>query len=403
MKKIYILSPQYAFLKKEEISNLDIPEVQKVMNEELFALHDSVSDGILLLPPEIHEFLTFFNTPISFKQVIAHYALLTNETPEAVEQAVEPFFADMFHRGIILPQKWVEEAKPQKLSISDIFGRYEVTKIFSDEAQLKICLAKDAVDNKEVVLKILDKREMVTKSDLNYWVKRFKQEMGILQEAQTHPSVCRLLEVFETDMAMVSVMEYIEGNSLRHWIKDPKNNNFSKKLDIFEQITAAYAFLHTKKILHGDIHRSNILITKDNIVKLIDFDMSYHQPLKRGELVIEGGVHEYLPPEKISDSFFDLVKDKADFRSEIFQIGILAYFIFYEKLPFKGNTWQDLAKAIREEAVELGQFSKEGIDNILLLALAKNPEDRFPTAAHLDYYLRQMLKINSQLEPMYAL
>lgn len=401
MKK-YILSPQYAFLNKEDIHNLDIPEVQKVMNDELFALHDSVSDGILLLPLAIHEFLNFLNAPISFKEIIEKYAQLTHETPDVVEEAIEPFFADMFHRGIILNEKQVKEAMPQKLSITDTFGRYEVTKIFSDEAELKICLAHDTVENRSVVLKVLDKREIVSKHDLNYWVKRFKQEARILQEAQ-HPSVCGFLEVFETETTWVSVMEYVEGNSLRHWIKEGENNDFIKKLGIFEQITAAYAHLHAKKILHGDIHRSNVLISQDNIVKLIDFDMSYHQPLKRGELVIEGGVHEYLPPEKISDNFFDLVNDRADFRSEVFQIGLLCYFIFYGKLPFTGNTWQDLAKAIREEEPELGLFNEEDdMDSLLRQALAKNPENRFSSAIQLNDYVRKINKRKLQFEPMHA-
>ena len=391
MRKIYILSPQYAFLKKEDIHNLDIPEVQKVLNEELFALHDTLSDGILLLPPAIHEFLTLFNTPISFKEVIEKYAQLTQETPENVEQAIEPFFADMFDRGIIILEKWAKEANPQTLSISDTFAHYEVTKIFSDESELKICLALDKAHDRQVVLKILDKRERVSKSDLNYWVKRFKQEAGILQEAE-HPSVCGLVEVFETDIAWVSVMEYVEGSSLRHWINEVKNLDFHQKLDIFEQITAAYAHLHKKKILHGDIHRSNVLVTKGKVVKLIDFDMSYHQPLKRGELVIEGGVHEYLPPEKISDSFFDLVDDRADFRSEVYQIGVLGYFIFYGKLPHKGDTWQDLAKAIREDVPQFGLFDEEedDIDTLLRQALAKKPEERFESAISLNEYMRRI-------------
>jgi eukaryotic-like serine/threonine-protein kinase len=391
VRKVYILSPQYAFLKKEDIHNLDIPEVQKVMNGELFALHDTLSDGILLLPPAIHEFLSLFNAPISFKEVIEKYAQLTQETPKNVEQAIEPFFADMLDRGIIMLEKWAKEANPQTLSISDTFGNYEVTKIFSDESELKICLALDKTNDRQVVLKILDKRERVTKSDYNYWVKRFKQEAGILKEAE-HPSVCGLIEVFETDIAWVSVMEYVEGNSLRHWIKEDGIIDFNERLNLFEQITAAYAHLHKKKILHGDIHRSNVLITEGKVVKLIDFDMSYHQPLKRGELVIEGGVHEYLPPEKISDSFFDLVDDRADFRSEVYQIGVLGYFIFYGKLPHKGDTWQDLAKSIRQDVPEFGLFDEDDddIDTLLRQALAKKPEERFESAISLNEYMRRI-------------
>ena len=377
MKKKYILSPQYEFIKKEEIEDLDIPEVQQLLKEELFALMDTQSGSVLLLSPTIHELLCFFSQPIDFQQVVTNYAAQMNETCEDIERILAPFCTDMYNRNIIVPESWGQEIT-QILTVGDVFGRYVVSKILSDEGTLKVCIATDLVENDTVVLKILDRRTMPDKQELKYWLKRFKQEINIMRAAQGHPSVCRLLEVIETADYHVSVMECIEGDSLRHWLKNHEPLEYETRIRLFHQILAVYAHLHQKKILHGDIHRSNILITHAGEVKIIDFDMAYHQPLKRGELVIEGGVSSYLPPEKISDNYFDLVTDRADFVSEVYQLGVIGYFIFYEKLPFEGHTWLALAKTIREAPAQLGNY--KNMDVFLAKALDKNPINRFQSA-----------------------
>ena len=397
IKEKYILSAQYTFIQKEDIENLPVEEVQKLLKGELYALHDHQSGNILLLSPAIHKFLSFFSKPIEFEEVVKRYESLTKKPPKTIRKAIEPFLDNMFHRGIIITELWTKQKNTQKLAVGNTFGHYEVTKLLSDDANLKVCIAKDLTSENSVVLKILDKRDIPDKQERDYWLKRFKQEVTIMQEAQGHPSVCRLFEVFETDYCSVSVMEYIEGNSLRHWLENHHPVDYFKKIDLFTQVLDVYAHLHAINVLHGDIHRSNIMITEQGQVKLIDFDMAYHQPLKYKELIIEGGVQPYLPPEKISDNYFELVKGKADFVSEVYQLGVIGYFIFYEKLPFDGHTWQTLAKVIRENEAQLGDFTEGGVDAFLKKALDKKPANRFPSAMDMKMAWEKEVKVRVEV------
>ena len=248
----------------------------------------------------------------------------------------------------------------------------------------------------------MDVNALESEKDKKYWTKRFQQEISILKEAQTHPSVCRLLETFKINGKTVLVLENIEGGSIKKWLKLNAPVSLEQKIAFLSQILKVYAFFHKKGILHGDIHRSNILIANDlstevstQKIKIIDFDMSYHQPLRKDELVIEGGVEGYLPPENISNDYFDTVKKCANFRSEVYQLGVIAYTIFYEKMPFEAAKWKDLAKMIRESPPELGLFTENtegGIDSFLSQCLAKNPKKRFISAIQMNDYWQQWLK-----------
>ena len=316
--------------------------------------------------------------------MIKKYEELTQKPSKTIRKTVEPFFDNMLYRGIIIPEHERLKTTPV-IKLEGVLGAYNITKIISNEGTLKICLAHKFGDDKPVVLKVLDNRQIADKRDQAYWLKRFKQEIAIMKSLQDHPSVCQMVEVFETQHGSALAMEYIEGDSLRHWLGNNNPVNEVQKKAIFKQILEVYAFFHSKNVLHGDIHRSNIMITPQNKVKIIDFDMSYHQPTTRGEFVIPGGVHEYLPPEKISPNYFDIVNDAADFTSEVYQLGVIGYYIFYEKLPFHGATWHALAKAIREDEPVWGLFASEGekhktLDAFLTKALCKNPKERFQSA-----------------------
>jgi eukaryotic-like serine/threonine-protein kinase len=345
---------------------------------------DNQSGSLLLLPIAIHKFLSFFDAPIYFDQVIKKYEQLTKKPSKTIRKTVEPFFDSMLYRGIIIPEH--ERLKtPPTIKLEGVFGAYNITKVISNEGTLKICLAQKEGDDKLVVLKILDNRQIPDRRDQIYWLKRFKQEIAIMKSLQEHPSVCQMVEVFETPHGSALAMEYIEGDSLRHWLGNTQPVSEAQKRAIFKQILEVYAFFQSKNVLHGDIHRSNIMITPQSKVKIIDFDMSYHQPVARGEFVIPGGVHEYLPPEKISPNFFDIVNDAADFTSEAYQLGVIGYYIFYEKLPFYGATWQTLAKVIREDEPVWGLYASQdekldSLDAFLAKALCKNPRDRFQSA-----------------------
>ncbi len=111
--------------------------------------------------------------------------------------------------------------------------------------------------------------------------------------------------------------------------------------------------------------------------------MAYHNQFKRGEVVAKGGVLDYIAPEKINSNSFDIAHSRADFCSEVYQIGLIGYIIFFGKLPFDAPTWSALADKITHEVADFthpicpipSQFLQ-----FLQRAMAKNPTQRFASA-----------------------
>ena len=152
--------------------------------------------------------------------------------------------------------------------------------------------------------------------------------------------------------------------------------------------------MHQKKILHGDIHASNFLIKNDLTVKLIDFDLANREHLLRHEILHEGGVHEFIAPEKIAINAFEMVKERSDYRSEVYQLGVIFYILVFRDLPFKALSWHELAlKIINDEPNYIFENSRKNIAetslneeipsiiiDFLKKCLSKNPQNRFENA-----------------------
>jgi serine/threonine-protein kinase len=148
--------------------------------------------------------------------------------------------------------------------------------------------------------------------------------------------------------------------------------------------------LHKKKLIHGDIHSSNILITEDNSVKIIDMGLTLNvEEIEKNELVKFGGVIFYMPPERINLTTIQKYSKEPDLYSDVYQIGMLIYLIIYNKTPFKGFIWEELAQNIKStnptfpDSSFLNYTVPRGLINIVKKCLAKNPVERFRNATEI--------------------
>jgi eukaryotic-like serine/threonine-protein kinase len=150
---------------------------------------------------------------------------------------------------------------------------------------------------------------------------------------------------------------------------------------IFKQILTTMAGIHSRKVLHGDVHYSNILLNDRNEVKIIDFDLALEAHHIQKTHVSQGGIRDFIPPERIDDSAFEVSLMPPDYRAEVFQIGVIGYFILFGDYPFKGMTWKELAKNIKEATPKWSNpILPQPIIAFLQKALAKNPSARFESA-----------------------
>ena len=385
MKKLntqpFRLSPQYQLVEKTDIEPITLLEGQ-----EPYILLDNDSEDELLLNTAIYTFLKQFETPTTLYNVTQYFAQQTQATAAEVAPIVLDFFETMRQRHVLIPAADYEkrQRRPKPLDIGTDIGGFKIVKSLSLSPPIEVCLAQNTQDQQQFILKILRKPPKLSPKHFAEWQQEFRQEFRIMEKLKGHPHICQLLNL-QDDYA---VLEYIEGKSLRGMMEDATPPLLSVRLNWLSQIFDALGFIHNKGILHGDLHTSNFLISTDSTVKIIDFDLACFAHEAEAEDT-GGGIRSFIPPERISTNAFDFVASAPDFRSEVHQIGVVAYFTIYGKLPFEEPTWKRLAQAILENKPVLGdktpfdEFVPPSVRVFLQKCLEKNPDARFASATEM--------------------
>jgi len=395
----YILNPLieikgYQDLKgylNEQKDELTTDTIKKIKKGKLFLLTSSKRN--LLINDTIKAFLTLFKLATTEKAACHSFAISLNTTSKKVRPTFKSFLHDMLYQGVLIPShqfkkllKYKKKVTKRKrkliFQIGSVIQQYKILEIISEKPKFDIIKAEHQKDHRKVVIKALYLSTKQNSKKIEERKKILKQEFQLLKEVNGHPNICQYYGYYKNNGQPFGVMEYIKGLDLGKYIK--KNTlTLQQKTCLIQQVFNAIAHIHTCGIVHGDIHNSNFLITKKRLVKLIDFDIANHHQLKKKEIERWGGVYKYFPPEKISKNSFDYIKGKADYRSEVYQVAIIAYYILYERHPFKALTWGKLAKKIQKEIpifdpyLPNNQIIPPSLISLLHQALSKNPEDRF--------------------------
>ena len=388
----YQLAPYFKSIPKEEVNPLGVEEIEKVYSGELFVMLDQRSDEILLVNPVIQLFLLAFTFPTSFKEVLQRFAEEAECAPEELVRTLKRFFEDMKYRGVLLSVKAIEKMKARESLLipypdNTMIGKYRIVRTMCVDNPIHTYLAEDVEnESRKVVIKALRVPHTIPAERLAHWRKEFAHEWTFIRESLSCKAIVQFLEYVETSDTTYGVMEYIEGLSLRKRVEEGESLWLSEKFSLYAQTLEVFAFLHSLQIIHGDIHTSNLLLDSENRIRLIDFDLSQHSGCREGELFRSGGVHEYIAPEKISENVFEIVESRADFASEVYQLGIVGYFIFYERLPFTGSSWETLGKKIKEttpifkESTPRGEIITDLLRSFLQKSLEHESLKRFSSA-----------------------
>jgi TolB-like protein len=200
-----------------------------------------------------------------------------------------------------------------------------------------------------------------------------------IQEAQAasaldHPNICTIYEVGETDDGQTFIaMAYYEGEDLRSRIgRGPLK--LEDALDIAVQIAQGLAKAHGQGIVHRDIKPANILITKDGLVKIVDFGLAKLAGVKLTRTGSTLGTAQYMSPEQARG-------EDVDARSDIFSLGAVLYEMVTGKHAFPGEYEQATLYAIMNRDPEPVTSLRSGIpmelERIVKKALAKKPSERY--------------------------
>ena len=257
-----------------------------------------------------------------------------------------------------------------------IDNRYKIIRSIGEGGMANVYLAYDTILEREVAVKIL-RGDL---ADDEKFVRRFQREANAASSLK-HPNIVEMYDVGEDDGKYFIVMEYINGKTLKSLVKKRGALTLEEVMDIMLQLTSAVACAHDSYIIHRDIKPQNVMILEDGRVKITDFGIA--MALNSNELTqtnsVMGSVH-YLPPEQANGS-------GSTIKSDIYSLGILMFELLTGKLPFKGENAVEIAiKQMKEpipSVVDINPNIPQSVENIILRACAKNPRNRYDSAAEM--------------------
>ncbi len=199
-----------------------------------------------------------------------------------------------------------------------------------------------------------------------------------------HINIVKGIEKGDTDKATYLVMEYIDGTTLKGYLKEKGDRLLADEaLNIVLQLARALEHAYAHGMVHRDIKPDNVMITKEKIAKLCDFGLVKNSNIEYQEENVFGTV-AYMSPEQIRSA------KNIDIRSDIYSLGALFYRILFGKLPFVGDS-KKICKQHLQENITFpndGQHpQKKELSKIIRKMMAKNPDARYATPKELIYDL----------------
>src|SRR5262245_5755984 len=282
-----------------------------------------------------------------------------------------------------------------KISAGSRVGPYEVLSPLGSGGMGEVWRARDTRLGREVAIKVLPE-ELSKDPDR---LRRFEKE-AIAASALNHPNVVTIHEVGQSDSTSFIVMELVDGKTLREALAGGALTT-RKLLDIGIQVAEGLAKAHSAGIVHRDLKPENVIVTKDGLVKILDFGLAKlaHPEIETGQptqapTVSEGtrpgivmGTVSYMSPEQASG-------DPVDFRSDQFSFGSILYEIATGKQAFRRpSAAQTMAAIIQDEPEPIASLNPRvpaPVRWIVEQCLAKEPSGRYASTQDLAHDLARI-------------
>lgn len=260
-------------------------------------------------------------------------------------------------------------------------GRYELGEILGFGGMSEVHLARDTRLHRDVAVKVL--RADLAR-DPSFYL-RFRREAQNAA-ALNHPAIVAVYDTGEAETAAgplpYIVMEYVDGVTLRDIVHNDGPMPVKRAIEVIADACQALNFSHQHGIIHRDVKPANIMISKSGAVKVMDFGIARaladsHSVTQTAAVI---GTAQYLSPEQAKG-------DSVDARSDVYALGCVLYEILTGDPPFVGDSPVAVAyQHVREDPVPPSARNPElspELDAVVLKALAKNPDNRYQSAAEM--------------------
>jgi len=259
-------------------------------------------------------------------------------------------------------------------------GRYEIKEVIGVGGMAYVYKAYDSIDDRTVAVKILRDEYLANEE----FTRRFKNESKAIA-ILSHPNIVKVYDVSFGERLQYIVMEYIDGITLKEYIEQQQDIKWKEAVHFTVQILRALQHAHDKGIVHRDIKPQNIMLLPDGTIKVTDFGIAR---FSRNEIRATsatdkaiGSVH-YISPEQARG---DITDEKAD----IYSTGVMLYEMLTGRLPFEADSAVSVAiMQLQSEPKlprEINPSIPEGLEEITIKAMQKDPAKRYQSAAEMLY------------------
>ena len=271
-----------------------------------------------------------------------------------------------------------EEQEEDDIEIK--IGNYLIQKTLGKGTFGKVKLGIYLPTHEKVAIKILDKSRIVEKDDEI----RVKREFEMLT-LFSHPNVILVAEIFENSQSFYSVMEYCEGGELFNYIVKNRRLCQDEAAFFFYQLINGLEYIHSLGIVHRDLKPENLLLTKDHLLKIIDFGLSnYFTKDQKDLLITPCGSPCYASPEMVAGKKYN------GFKIDVWSSGIILYAMLCGYLPFEDKDNDILFEKILECKLVFPKFISKMGKNLIQKILVTDPDKRItiPEIKKHPFYLK---------------
>ena len=262
--------------------------------------------------------------------------------------------------------EFLDESKKKKKEKEYKIGNYLIKKTLGQGTFGKVKLGIYLPSQEKVAIKILEKDRILERDDEI----RVNREFDMLAQFN-HPNVILVAEIFESPDSFFSVMEFCEGGELFNFIVKNRRLSEEEAAFFYYQLINGLEYIHSLGIVHRDLKPENLLLTKDYLLKIIDFGLSNY--FKKGQkelLVTPCGSPCYASPEMVAGKRYN------GFKIDIWSTGIILYAMLCGYLPFEDKDNEILFEKILECKLEFPRYISETSKDLIEKILVTDPDKR---------------------------